>query len=115
MAAGKLFLTPRLKACKASRDGVVARSRGVLYFCTVLKDSPSLLRISEAAFPSASRTWFLSFACPSVVASKSPLAQLNRLENQIVSASDQGYRTLQCSDAACPLTNFLSNLGWESR
>src|SRR5438876_11516477 len=79
MAAGKLFLTPRLKACKASRDGVVARSRGVLYFWVELKDSPSFLRISEAAFPSASRTWLLSFACASVVATKSPFTQFTAL------------------------------------
>jgi hypothetical protein len=52
-------LTPELKALRASRDGVVACSRGVSNLCTVLKDSPSLLGMSEAAFPRASKIWFL--------------------------------------------------------
>src|SRR6267378_2183470 len=68
-------LNTRLKACNASRDGVVACSRGVLYFCAVFKDSPSFLRISQAVVFSASRTWLLSFACASVLASKSPFTQ----------------------------------------
>jgi hypothetical protein len=34
--------------------------RGVSNFCAVLSDLPSLLRMSEAIFPSASSTWFLS-------------------------------------------------------
>src|SRR5438105_10936390 len=70
---------PKLYACRASRDGVVACSKGVLYFWMVLKDSPSFLRISEAAVLSASRTWLLSLACASVLASKSPLLQLTAL------------------------------------
>src|SRR5438105_12456252 len=32
---------PKLYACRASRDGVVACSKGVLYFWMVLKDSRS--------------------------------------------------------------------------
>ena len=35
---------------------------GVSNFCTVLSDSPSLFRISEAVLPKASSTWFLSLA-----------------------------------------------------
>lgn len=52
-------LTPELQALRASRDGVVACSRGVSNLCTVPKDSPSLLGMSEAAFPRASKIRFL--------------------------------------------------------
>src|SRR5258708_20619864 len=38
---------------------------------TVFRDSPSLVRISEAALLRASRTWLLSFACASVFAQRS--------------------------------------------
>jgi hypothetical protein len=48
------FLRPELKAFRASSDGVVACSSGVSNFCTVLSDSPSLFRISDAVLPSTS-------------------------------------------------------------
>src|SRR5256884_156454 len=40
---------------------------------------------------------------------------VDRFENQVVSGADQGNRTVQFSRTACPLTNFLSNLGRKSR
>src|SRR5258708_10938103 len=83
-AAASLSVFPlKLYACNASRDGVVACSRGLLYFCTVLKASQSLLLISDAAFPRASRTWLLSFACPSVADSNSPLTQFAALRIRV--------------------------------
>ena len=45
-----IALIPELKAFRASSDGVVACSRGVSNFCTVLSDSPSLLRMSDGHF-----------------------------------------------------------------
>ena len=55
-------LCPRLYAFSASRDGVVASSTGVAYFCTELSDSPSLRRKLVAAVSSALSTASLS-AC----------------------------------------------------
>lgn len=60
----------------ASSDAVVTFSGGASYFCTEARDSPSLLRISEATFPKASSTWFLSEARASALPSDSPFEQL---------------------------------------
>jgi len=81
--------TEIVKLCKASRDGVVACWRGVLNFCAVLKDSPKFPSHSEAAFPSASRTWLLSFACASVPASRSPVTQFIALRIRLLPGADQ--------------------------
>src|SRR5580698_5487444 len=74
-----ITLMPVLKAFQASRDDVVACSKGVSNFWIVLRDSPSLFRISIDTFPSASSTWFWSLACASVLASVRPLSQLTAL------------------------------------
>ena len=65
LALGELVRVLRLPISEENpigSEGVVASSIGVSNFFTELNDSPSLLRILEAAFPRASRMWFLSLA-----------------------------------------------------
>src|ERR1019366_10335257 len=66
---------PRLYAFSASSDGVVASSTGVVYFCTELSDSPSLLRKLTAAASRALSTASLPAACSCASASTSPVLQ----------------------------------------
>ena len=68
-------LCPRLYACSASSEGVVASSKGVSYFRTDLSDSPSLPRKFTAAFPKALSTPSLLAACSCTSANTSPELQ----------------------------------------
>src|ERR1700757_235585 len=123
MASGSPFAShvfiPRLYAFKASSEGVLACSRGVSNFCTVLNDSPSLLRISEAVFPRASSTWFflvtgLSFRARQRFAA----GAIDRLEGQKVLRANLRYRTVEDCGARRPLAEFPRNrwcelcVGW---
>ena len=66
---------PALKACSTARDGVVACSTGVSYFCTVLSDSPNFVRTLVTALSSAFSTSSLPPACTCSWASASPEEQ----------------------------------------
>ena len=97
---------PELKSFKASSDGVVACSRGVFSFCTVLSDSPSLFRISEAVFPRCFEHMVLVARLCLRARERFPACAVDRLEGQKVLGANLRNRTVENGGAPGSLAEF---------
>src|SRR5215469_14679947 len=68
-------LLPKVKARRASKEFVVASSSGLSYLLTETRDSPSFSRSSDAAWPSAPRTFSLLSAVLPTRTREAPVLQ----------------------------------------
>ena len=110
LPASECSACPRVKACKASNEDVVACSSGVANFCTEPIDSPSFCRRSDAALSSDFRTCSLLSASTCARPSESPVLRVHRIQINDVMAAQSRDRAGQHGLHAFPQADLARHI-----